>query len=63
MDNIEESVYIRKHGVKFENKLMSAYDLTVVTSTHLHHKKEKIAKSLKLIPNAADTAHFSQALH
>lgn len=63
VDNISESAYIAKHGTYREKVAVQNADLTVVTSSELYATYKDSAKDLLLLPNAADTKLFAQALH
>jgi teichuronic acid biosynthesis glycosyltransferase TuaH len=62
VDDIRFTPYLSKHGVRHENDLVSRVDLTLVTSSRLYEMKKPISLNIRLLPNAADTQLFSQAL-
>jgi teichuronic acid biosynthesis glycosyltransferase TuaH len=62
VDDIRFAPYLAKHGVRQENDLVGKVDLTLVTSSHLYELKKPISTNIRLLPNAADTQLFSQAL-
>lgn len=61
VDEIGQSNYIAKHGPALEQEAMKQADAVVATSLQLQKKAAKVAKKAVCIPNAADTALFSQA--
>lgn len=62
VDDIRFAPYLAKHGVRHENELVGRVDMTLVTSSNLLEMKKAIASNIRLLPNAADTQLFSQAL-
>ncbi len=61
VDDISQSVHIRKHGPALERKAVEKADLTLVTSRELRSIQSKYSKNVFLLPNAADVALFQTA--
>ncbi|MEM6800266.1 MAG: glycosyltransferase [Bacteroidota bacterium] len=63
VDNIQESTYIKKHGPYLEEEYIRKAQLSLATSKYLAEQLEnRLGTKISLLPNAADTAFFSQAL-
>jgi glycosyltransferase involved in cell wall biosynthesis len=61
VDDIAHSKYLGKHGRYLEDRMIRKADITLVTSTYLYKRKEKLANAIYIIPNAADVALFRTA--
>lgn len=62
VDDISQSAYISRHGSYLEEEVVSNADLTIVTSSELKKLKSIWSKRVVLLPNAANTRLFQQAL-
>lgn len=62
VDDISQSPYIQKHGPRLEDEAVRAADLTLVTSSELKRLKSMHSPFVYLLPNAANTALFQQAV-
>lgn len=62
VDDISQAPYMKRHGTRLENEMISKADFTLVTSSELMRMKSIHSKHVYLLPNAADVALFRQAL-
>lgn len=62
VDDINHTPYLQKHGREMEKKWITRADFTVVTSSELRRAKSQYSKNVFLLPNAADTSLFRQAV-
>jgi len=61
-DDISESEYVHKHGVKLEIEALSNADLSLATGRGLIKKLSKYNHQIKHLPNAADTSIFDSSI-
>ena len=61
VDNMAESKYINKHGIRLEKKVIQNYDVTLATSRELYNYAAKIGDNVHFLPNAVDFDLFQQA--
>lgn len=61
VDNISESKYIAKHGVRLEREMIKEYDLAISTSRKLLEYTTGINANSFLLPNAADFSLFGNS--
>lgn len=61
LDDIEEDIYTRKHGVRLEREIMAKYDFCLTTSRELMNNRARYAKKIYYLPNAADISLFKTA--
>ncbi len=59
VDNIEESAYVKKHGVWLEPELIRKSDVTLATSIMLLQKNKIFNDNIFYLPNAADLQIFN----
>ncbi|NJN26106.1 MAG: glycosyltransferase family 1 protein [Cyclobacteriaceae bacterium] len=62
VDNIEESKYVNKHGGYLERRAVEEADYTLVTSSELLRKIQKVSANAYLIPNAAEIQVFQKSV-
>lgn len=63
VDDISESKYVARHGVRLEKRMMTTSDLTLATSLKLVTLKRPYANKVFYLPNAADFDHFQKYLN
>ncbi len=63
VDDISQSDYISRHGVYLEEQTIKHSDLTIVTSSELKRLKSNWSDRVILLPNAANTQLFQQAVN
>ena len=61
-DDISQEAYIARHGIRLEREQLDRADLRLATSQELCRKLSVPGKPVQLLPNAANTALFKQAL-
>lgn len=61
VDDISQSQYVNRHGIRLEEDAIRNADFTIVTSTELKRLKSTISDDVYLLPNAANTAVFNRA--
>lgn len=61
VDDIGNSPYMDKHGVRLEAQACSEADYVLTTSSELSRLKSKDAEKVYLLPNAANTKLFNKA--
>lgn len=62
VDDISQAPYMQKHGPRREHEAIAAADFTIVTSAELKRIKSKVSDHVFLLPNAANTTLFQQAV-
>ena len=62
VDNISQSPYLDKHGPRLENEAIRKANFTIVTSSELKRLKSPYSENVFLLPNAANTKLFRQAV-
>lgn len=61
-DDISQEAYIARHGIRLEREQLDRADLRLATSQELCRNLSTPDKPVELLPNAANTALFKQAL-
>ncbi len=61
MDDLSQVAYTAKHGIKLEEAIIKAYDITLTTSRELRRLKSQFSDKVFLHPNAADVSLFRKS--
>lgn len=62
VDDISQAPYMQKHGPRLEHETIAAADFTICTSAELRRMKSAFSNHVFLLPNAANTTLFQQAM-
>lgn len=60
VDDISESKYVARHGVRLEKRIMGVSDFTLATSKELVRLKTSHSKRIFYLPNAANFKYFQK---